>query len=76
MTDTGTIEDGYDIFDPAYVADPFPIWDELRASCPIAHSEHWGGSWLPTRYDDVASDRTRRRALQFPQRLRRAAAGR
>lgn len=20
----------YDIFDPQYVADPFPIWDELR----------------------------------------------
>jgi len=45
----------YDIFDPAYVADPFPIWDDLRARCPIAHSDEHGGSWLPTRYDDVAA---------------------
>ncbi len=43
----------YDIFDPQYVTDPYGIWDELRQSCPIAHSDRWGGSWLPTRYDDV-----------------------
>ncbi|MDQ1490114.1 MAG: hypothetical protein QOJ23_2628 [Actinomycetota bacterium] len=44
----------YDIFDPAYCSDPGPIWADLRDRCPIAHSERWGGSWLPTRYDDVA----------------------
>jgi cytochrome P450 len=43
----------YDIFDPAYLADPYPIWDDLRERCPMAHSERWGGSWLPTRYSDV-----------------------
>lgn len=43
----------YDIFDPQYVSDPYGIWDQLRQSCPIAHTERWGGSWLPTRYDDV-----------------------
>jgi cytochrome P450 len=43
----------YDIFDPGYVADPYPIWAELRQTCPMAHSERWGGSWLPTRYEDV-----------------------
>ncbi len=43
----------YDIFDPAYVAEPFPVWDELRGRCPIAHSERWGGSWLPTRFAEV-----------------------
>jgi hypothetical protein len=43
----------YDIFDPDYVADPFPIWDDLRERCPIAHTDRWGGSWLPTRYADV-----------------------
>lgn len=43
----------YDIFDPAYVADPYGIWDELRATRPIAHTDRWGGSWLPTRYADV-----------------------
>ena len=44
----------YDIFDPAYFTDPGPIWADLRERCPIAHSGRWGGSYLPTRYDDVA----------------------
>ena len=42
----------YDIFDAAYITDPFSIWDELRERCPIAHSDRWGGSLLPTRYAD------------------------
>ena len=43
----------YDIFDPEYIANPYPIWAELRESCPMAHTDRWGGSWLPTRYEDV-----------------------
>jgi cytochrome P450 len=43
----------YDILDDDYVADPYPVWDDLRQRCPIAHSDRWGGSWLPTRYADV-----------------------
>jgi cytochrome P450 len=43
----------YDIFDETYITDPYGIWDELRARCPIAHTERWGGSWLPTSYADV-----------------------
>ncbi len=43
----------YDIFDPQYVKNPFPIWDELRENCPVAHSERWGGSWMPTSYEDI-----------------------
>jgi cytochrome P450 len=43
----------YDILDPDYVADPYPVWDDLRGQCPIAHSDRWGGSWLPTKYSDV-----------------------
>jgi len=43
----------YDIFDPQYVKDPFPIWDELRENCPVAHSGRWGGSWMPTSYEDI-----------------------
>jgi hypothetical protein len=45
----------YDIFDEGYVADPVPVWSDLRERCPIAHSQRWGGSWLPTRYEDVAA---------------------
>ena len=47
--------DDYDIFDPRYVSDPFPIWDELRTTCPVPHTERWGGSWMPTRYEDVSA---------------------
>ncbi len=43
----------YDIFDPGYVRDPAPVWDELRNRCPIARTERWGGSWLPTRYEHL-----------------------
>ena len=43
----------YDIFDEEYVRDPYPIWDELREKCPVAHSDRWGGSWMPTRYEDL-----------------------
>ncbi|WP_420443477.1 cytochrome P450 [Candidatus Poriferisodalis sp.] len=56
MTDTAPVDDwdtDYDIFDPGYVTDPAPVWEELRSQCPIAHSERWGGSYLPTKYDDV-----------------------
>ena len=43
----------YDIFDAEYIRDPYPIWDELRGKCPIAHTDRWSGSWLPTRFEDV-----------------------
>jgi hypothetical protein len=43
----------YDIFDDDYVRDPYPIWAALRDACPIAHTDRWGGSWLPTTYADV-----------------------
>ena len=56
MTDTAPVDDwatDYDINDPGYIEDPVPVWRELRAECPIAHTERHGGSWLPTRFDDV-----------------------
>ena len=43
----------YDIFDEEYVRDPNPIWNDLRDRCPIAHTDRWGGSWLPTKYEDL-----------------------
>ncbi len=45
----------FDHTDLAWAADPFPIWDDLRQTCPIAHSERYGGVWLPTRHEDVAA---------------------
>ncbi|MEX0847655.1 MAG: cytochrome P450 [Ilumatobacteraceae bacterium] len=43
----------YDILDSEYVVNPYPVWDDLRETCPVAHSDRWGGSWMPTRYADV-----------------------
>lgn len=43
----------YDIFDRRYITNPFPVWDQLRAKCPVAHTDRWGGSWMPTRYQDL-----------------------
>lgn len=45
----------WDHTDAAWAADPFPIWDELRATCPIAHTDRYGGGWLPTRHEDVSA---------------------
>ena len=43
----------YDIRDEAYIEDPVPIWAEMREKCPIAHTDRLGGSWNPTRFDDL-----------------------
>jgi cytochrome P450 len=43
----------WDHLDPRWIEDPFPIWDEIRQSCPIAHTERFQGVYLPTRYADV-----------------------
>ncbi len=45
----------FDIFDADYIENPFAIWDDLREPCPIAHSERWGGAWLPTTYAEVTA---------------------
>jgi cytochrome P450 len=45
----------YDIFDDEFVRDPYPVWRDLREECPVAHTTRWGGSWMPTRYDDVVA---------------------
>ena len=46
----------YDIFDDEFVRDPYPVWEDLRAGeCPVAHTARWGGSWMPTKYDDVVA---------------------
>jgi cytochrome P450 len=56
MTQIAPVKDwatDFDVLDPRYVSDPFSIWDDLRQSCPIAHTDRRKSSWLPTRYDDV-----------------------
>lgn len=43
----------FDFLDPAWVDNPYPIWDALRSKCPIAHTDRLMGVYLPTRYGDV-----------------------
>jgi hypothetical protein len=43
----------FDHLDPRWVNDPFPIWDELRSKCPIAHTKRFMGVYFPSRYEDV-----------------------
>ena len=45
----------FDHTDPIWVDNPFPIWDDLRKRCPIAHSDRYNGVYLPTRHEDVAA---------------------
>ncbi len=49
----------YDIFAPAFVADPYPMFESIRSRCPIAHTDRHEGSWMPTTYEalhDIAHD--------------------
>ena len=59
MTHTDPVQDwtsDYDIFDAGFVRDPYPTMAGVRESgCPVAHTERWGGSWMPTRYADVVA---------------------
>lgn len=44
----------FDHFDPAWTTDPYPVWNELRARCPVATSNRFeGGGYFPVRYEDV-----------------------
>jgi cytochrome P450 len=55
---TGPVSDWATDFshvEPEWSADPYPIQDDLRQRCPIAHTGRFGGGWLPTRYEDVAA---------------------
>ncbi|MFF0866073.1 cytochrome P450 [Nonomuraea sp. NPDC003560] len=55
---TGPVSDwatDFSHLEPEWAADPYPIQDDLRRRCPIAHTDRFGGGWLPTRYEDVAA---------------------
>ena len=43
----------FDHLDAAWINDPFPIWEDLRKRCPIAHTERFMGVYFPSRYADV-----------------------
>ncbi len=43
----------FDHTDPRWTENPFPIWDELRSKCPVAHTDRFLGVYLPTTYEAV-----------------------
>jgi cytochrome P450 len=57
MTERAPVGDwasDFDHRDLRWVEDPFPIWQDLRARCPVAQSGRFeGGAYFASRYDDV-----------------------
>jgi len=45
----------FDHTDPRWTENPFPIWDDLRKTCPVAHSQRFMGVYLPTSYEAVSA---------------------
>jgi len=44
----------FDHRDPRWIENPFPIWDELRGTCPVATSARFeDGAYFASRYADV-----------------------
>jgi cytochrome P450 len=49
----------FDHTDPRWTEDPYPIFDQLRATCPVAHTDRFLGVYLPTTYravKEIAAD--------------------
>ncbi len=44
----------FDHADPEYNPNAHEIWADLRAACPVAHSDRYGGTWLPVTHADVS----------------------
>jgi cytochrome P450 len=44
----------FDHTDEVWSDDPYPIWDDLRQRCPVAHSERFGGTWLPITHELIS----------------------
>jgi cytochrome P450 len=47
------LDNDFDHLDPTSVADPYPIWDEMRQNCPVAYTARFHGAYFPSRYEDV-----------------------
>jgi hypothetical protein len=45
----------WDHTDPEWVHDPYPIWDDLRERCPVAHTDRYGGGWFPATHAGVSA---------------------
>ncbi len=52
MTDRPMVD--FDHHSPEYAADPWSVYAAMRDRCPVAWSNHYGGFWVLSSYDDVA----------------------
>ena len=43
----------FDVDDPAFIADPYPVLNDLREATPIFRNPHTG-QWTLTRFTDIA----------------------
>jgi hypothetical protein len=43
----------FSLYDEHDMQDPHRVWDAMRSSCPVAHSEQLDGFWMLTKYEDV-----------------------
>jgi cytochrome P450 len=43
----------FDHGDPEYNRRAHEIWADLRGRCPVAHSDRYGGTWLPVTHEHV-----------------------
>lgn len=66
----------FDVSDPAFIANPYPVLNELREATPIYWSES-GGHWVITRFSDVFETlRDRRLGRNYTHLYSHAALGR
>jgi cytochrome P450 len=45
----------WDHTDAEWVNDPYPIWEDLRQRCPVAHTDRYGGGWFPATHAGVST---------------------
>lgn len=45
----------FDLYDPGYLDDPYSVWREMRGKCPVAHTERYGGGFLPSTHADITA---------------------
>ena len=60
----------FDHTDPRWTEDPFPIWEELRAECPVVHTKRFLGCLPADHLSGGEGNRLRHRAFFLPPRHR------
>ena len=56
MSDHSPVTDwvrDFDHTDPRWTENPFPIWEQLRTTSPVVHTERFLGCYMPTTFEAV-----------------------